>query len=236
MRYLLGNWKMNGQIDSIKAYEKNFKVCKGYDEVYLGIALPSIYLGNANGLKKKVFIGAQNVSEYEKGAYTGEISSQMLADLDVDFCLIGHSERRMYFNESDESLNKKIKATLTKNILPVLCIGERIDDETKLAILKSQIQNALSNLEPNIPLVVAYEPVWAIGTGKIPTIEDIESTCALVKSIIKDTLGVEKPVLYGGSVKSSNSAEIVALKSVDGLLVGGASLDPQEFINILKTY
>ena len=237
MRYLLGNWKMNMSLTKISEYTANIK--KINPDVFVGVAVPSVYYGYCYKLKTKMAVGLQNVSEYTAGAYTGEISAQMLADTQADFCLVGHSERRQYFGETDEIVNLKLKQLATQSILAVLCVGETLQeyesDKTK-EVLERQIKIALQGITPQTDLVIAYEPVWAIGTGKTAKPEEISEICGFIKNITKEILGREVSVLYGGSVKSTNSQSIINQPNVDGALVGGASQDAQSFIQILKSF
>ena len=238
MRYLLGNWKMNMSLSHIDKFTDGIEQLK--PNIFVGVAVPSIYYAYCYKLKQKMSVGLQNVSEYVSGAYTGEISASMLEDVQADFCLVGHSERRQYFGETDARVNSKLKMLLSKNILPVLCVGETLEqyeaNETR-KVLNEQLTQGLAGITATDDFVIAYEPVWAIGTGKTATEAEIDSTCGYIKEIVKQILGKENiAVLYGGSVKSTNSAGIVNLPNVDGALVGGASQNADEFVKILNTF
>lgn len=238
MRYLLGNWKMNMSLSQIDKFTDGIEQLK--PNIFVGVAVPSIYYAYCYKLKQKMSVGLQNVSEYVSGAYTGEISAGMLEDVQADFCLVGHSERRQYFGETDARVNSKLKMLLSKNILPVLCVGETLEqyeaNETR-KVLNEQLTQGLAGITATDDFVIAYEPVWAIGTGKTATETEIDSTCGYIKEIVKQILGKANiAVLYGGSVKSTNSAGIVNLPNVDGALVGGASQNADEFIKILNTF
>jgi triosephosphate isomerase len=187
-----------------------------------------------------VWIGAQNVSEYTSGAYTGEISANMLTDSCIKFCLVGHSERRHIFGETNEQTNLKIVRLLENNITPLLCIGETLDefnDNATFDILAEQIKFAFDKLDSTQlqKIILAYEPVWAIGTGRTPTIQDIERTITFIKDYVSENYKISPAVLYGGSVNTTNSADILDIPCVDGALIGGASLDAQKFNDIANS-
>lgn len=220
---------MSKTSDEIKKYTKNFSL-KGLKNVEFGLAVPFPYLKD---MKRICKIGAQNVCAYENVANTGETSALMLKDCKAEFCLVGHSERRK-MGEKDEEINSKIKLLLAQKITPVLCVGESEDDfensKTKV-VLKSQITKALKGVSVE-NLIIAYEPVWAIGTGKTPSSKQICENIAFIKKFMKTKFDIMPKVLYGGSVNSKNAAELLSDDIVDGALVGGASLEPQEFIEI----
>ena len=193
--------------------------------------------------EKGFTVGAQNFHPAKSGAYTGEISAEMLSEIGVKVVLIGHSERRALFGETDEFVNQKVKAALDNGLYALLCIGETLEQresgETN-TVLTAQLEKGLEGIE--LPksdwyqLVVAYEPVWAIGTGKVATLEQIEQTHAHVHKELKRLYpDVTTPVLYGGSANEKNAAEILAVKGVDGVLVGGAALDPDKFAAIINS-
>jgi triosephosphate isomerase len=187
-----------------------------------------------------VKVAAQNMHEEESGAFTGEVSAPMLAELDVEAVVLGHSERRQYFNETDEALARKVPAALAHHLEPILCVGEseeaRDNGETEV-VLERQLQADLASLEDaQVPeVVIAYEPIWAIGTGKVATPEQAQEACAFIRDVLRarGAAADEVRILYGGSVKPANAAELLALPDVDGALVGGASLDPEEFAAIV---
>jgi triosephosphate isomerase (TIM) len=184
---------------------------------------------------------AQNMHEEESGAFTGEVSAAMLVELDVEAVVLGHSERRQYFNETDEALARKVPAALAAGLEPILCVGEseaaRDNGETE-EVLERQLQADLAGLESLdlARVVIAYEPIWAIGTGRTATPEQAQEACAYIRDVVRMRGGVadELRVLYGGSVKPANAAELLALPDVDGALVGGASLDPEDFAAIVE--
>jgi triosephosphate isomerase len=187
-----------------------------------------------------VKVAAQNMHEEEWGAFTGEVSAPMLVELDVEAVVLGHSERRQHFNETDEALARKVPAALAHDLEPILCVGEsataRDAGETE-EVLERQLQADLAALEPEqiAGVVVAYEPIWAIGTGRTATPEQAQEACAFVRDVLRarGAAAEEVRILYGGSVKPANAAEILSQPDVDGALVGGAALDPEEFAAIV---
>ena len=188
-------------------------------------------------------VGAQNVYFEKEGAFTGEISVDMLKEIGVDYCIVGHSERRQYFNETDQSVNRKLKALLETEICPILCVGEVLEEREagrETEIVSGQVRAALDGIsaEKAERIVIAYEPVWAIGTGKTATPEQAGEMCACIRQtleILYDDVVSDKIIIqYGGSVKPENAADIMNMEEIDGALVGGASLDPSKFIEIIN--
>ncbi len=238
MKYLLGNWKMNMSYREIEQFAKDFSTT-GLSNVYVGIAVPSVYFGACFGMKNGMNIGLQNCSEHDDGAYTGEISAKMVADVLADFCLVGHSERRQYFGETDEIVNEKIKKLQKFMVTTVLCVGETLEQyeagKTK-EILASQVEKALVDAHCLNQIIVAYEPVWAIGTGKTPTTAEIEDCIQFLQDKLYEIKGKKIPVVYGGSVKPSNIDEILAIDCVDGVLVGGASQKAEDFTALKNAF
>jgi triosephosphate isomerase len=188
-----------------------------------------------------VKVAAQNMHEEPSGAFTGEVSAPMLVELDVEAVVLGHSERRQYFGESDEALARKVPAALAVDLEPILCVGEseaaRDAGETE-EVLERQLEADLAGLESAdlSRVVIAYEPIWAIGTGRTATPEQAQKACAFIRDVVRMRGGLadELRILYGGSMKPANAAELLALPDVDGGLVGGASLDPEEFAAIVE--
>jgi triosephosphate isomerase len=182
----------------------------------------------------RIKVAAQNMHEAESGAYTGEISAGMLRDLDVRAVVLGHSERRQYFNETDEALAAKVVVALENDLEPILCVGEtdaqREANETE-AVLKTQVEAALANVPADKlgDVVIAYEPVWAIGTGKVATNELAQEACAYIRSLLDPAAAESVRILYGGSMKPENAAELLAQPDIDGGLIGGASLNADDF-------
>jgi len=236
-KLIVANWKMNGTskkiADDLSAYTSN-EITNSPNVV---IALPALYLHHALNLNPKFKIASQDVSQFaDYGAYTGEISSKMLLDFKVEYTIIGHSERRSNLNESGSVLVKKLENVINSGIIPIFCIGEEqsIRNSGKYnEFLLSQLE-LLKQLNADVKeLVIAYEPIWAVGTGKVPTVDQIAEIVGLINSFVQKTLPRAKiSVLYGGSVTAKNSAEILQITDVAGVLVGGASLRVDEFTAI----
>ena len=228
----IANWKLNGNIQFIDKYYENLLVNPNNCTV---VCSPNIYLNRLKNNNINLFTGAQDVSQFNEGAYTGEISANMLSDEKINFCLVGHSERRQLFNESNEVINAKTSNLINNDIIPVICIGETLEEkETKLTkkVLAKQINESIPdgcNFENSI---IAYEPIWAIGTGLTPSLDEIEEVHSFIKSINEKFERFK--VLYGGSVKVSNSKDINKLDNVDGCLIGGSSLQIDEFNLIIS--
>jgi len=228
----IANWKLNGNSSFLKDYYEKLKVNSNNCII---ICSPSIYLKSLEGNNKNLFCGAQDVSSYKEGAYTGELSAPMLKDNNIDFCLVGHSERRQYFSETNDNVNIKSSNLIEENIIPVICIGETLEQKEKNLteeILSTQINNSIPDSANHNNALIAYEPVWAIGTGFTPTLDEINQVHELIKNF--DFKFRNFKVLYGGSVKSENSKEINDLNQVDGCLIGGASLKVDEFNIIIS--
>ena len=238
MKLIFGNWKMNASAQSIKKFEKDFFAQELPKNTKFGIAVPFLYLQKMNEIfQKKCEIGVQNVSFADFGEFTGEISASMIEDAKAKFCLVGHSERRHKFGETNEVINQKLQKLQTTKTKMILCIGETKEEyeqkKTK-RVLKAQLEKCLKNVQPK-NLIVAYEPVWAIGTGLTPTPKIVEDTVLYIKKVLTSLFGENKIlVLYGGSVKPENAKALLGNKVVDGALVGGASLDAKKFVEIGK--
>lgn len=244
-KIIAGNWKMNGSKSDIETWFKDFyNADKGNKSLpTILISLPSIYIQYCKEVAKnykgiEVNIGVEDCHQELKGAFTGNISATMLKDFDVKYSIIGHSERRQYEKETNEIVNKKAKTCVENGIIPLVCVGEDLETRESnnyLQFIENQVLESTKDLDLN-KIIIAYEPVWAIGTGKVPTLEEIEEINSYIKAILNKKTGIKEEnivVLYGGSVKSSNVADITGLKSVDGVLVGGASLKGEEFYNIV---
>ena len=234
---LIANWKLNGSKEFNDQWaEEFFKNFSGSNFQSIGIAPASLYIDHFRkvicdcGIK----IGAQNICDEEFGARTGEISASMIKDLGCEFSLIGHSERRIFFHESNEKISKKLNQANNNSLEPILCIGESAEENQRndtYDVLELQINKALKDLYQLSSLIIAYEPVWAIGSGKIPNPEEINSVHKMIKDVVQSRfpkIGL-KSVLYGGSVNSINASSLFAQEHIDGALVGGASLDGKEF-------
>lgn len=242
---IAGNWKMHYTVEEAVKVAKELKgLVKGAsaDVVICApfIQLPAL-VAELKGSNVKV--GAQNMHFEEKGAYTGEISPGMLEALGVDYVVIGHSERRQYFNETDGDINKKLKKAFKHSLTPILCVGESLEQResgTTEAVIKAQVEKDLEGLsaEEAKEVVIAYEPIWAIGTGKTATSEQANETIAAIRKMVADIFGAEVAdavrIQYGGSVKPSTIKEQMAMSDIDGALVGGASLLADDFAKIVN--
>jgi triosephosphate isomerase len=247
---MAGNWKMNlNHFEAIALVQKLAFALNEADFAAVDVAVlpPFTDIRSVQTLiegdKYELLYGGQDVSQHASGAYTGEISAAMLAKLGCSFVTVGHSERREYHGESDVIVSAKAHAAIASGMIPIVCIGEGLDIRkagTHVAHVLEQLDGSLAGLssEQVADLVVAYEPVWAIGTGEVATPEDAQEVCGAIRARISDVWGAgtgqQVRVLYGGSVKASNVAGIMAKADVDGALVGGASLDPDEFVGIVR--
>ena len=241
--YLIGNMKMNMGLKELEPYFEGLtEIASGSDNV-VGVCTPFVYLDMAQGMLNgsKVLFGAQNMHYEDSGAYTGEISARMLEDFGCDLVILGHSERRAYFHETDEEINLKVKKALAMGITPILCFGETLQErESKMAfsVVERQITGALEGLEEEeiSRIIFAYEPVWAIGTGVSATSDQAEEMISFAKRLVADQYGVEEIiVLYGGSLKPSNAQDILSKPSIDGGLIGGACLKLSDFEQLIMT-
>lgn len=245
-KLLLGNWKMNKTVSEAKKFAlnaKNLGKLAKQNKVDMGICVPYIDLAPVKKiLKNSLIVGAENCHELDHGAYTGEVSIPMLLDLGITWCIIGHSERRTYYNETSEACNKKILALLKNNMVPVYCCGESLEtyEEGKTKeFVKEQIIKGFKDVskEDAIKVVIAYEPIWSIGTGKNASKEIAEDVCKFIRKIIKDLYDTKTSnkvrILYGGSVKPNNIKEYLYCDNIDGALVGGASLDVNSYKELL---
>ena len=241
---IAGNWKMHKTIAEALEFVNEVKDRVNNDKVEAVICAPFTLLKDLKEATKgtNIKIGAQNMHFEEKGAFTGEISPLMLKELDMDYVVIGHSERRQYFNETNETVNKKVLKALEVGIDPILCVGETLEEReagnTK-DVCKVQVEKALENVskEDLAKVVIAYEPIWAIGTGKTATSEDANDVIAYIREVIANLyqeLANEVRIQYGGSVKPSNVAEIMNQSDIDGALVGGASLEANDYVELVN--
>ncbi len=241
--YIAANWKMHKTIAEAAAFVDTLlpRIAATQNDVV--ICPPFLALNEVveRSRGSAVRVAAQNMHEEGSGAFTGEISAPMLIEADVDAVVLGHSERRRYFNETDEALARKLPAALAAGLEPILCIGESAEardaDQTK-GVLESQLEADLAGVEPGglAGIVVAYEPIWAIGTGRTATPEQAQEACAFVRDVLRERGAVADSarILYGGSVKPANAVELMQQPDIDGALVGGASLDPEEFAQIVE--
>ena len=235
-KLIAANWKMNNDFSDIKPFikyvKKNQKDRKG-----LVVCVPSVMIRNfADNAKGVVETGAQNCYFAEKGAFTGEISAKMVKSAGASYVIVGHSERRQLFAETNEMLNKKLKNCLANGLNVIFCIGETLEEKSKYkSVLKKEILEGFAGITDFSNVVIAYEPIWAIGTGKVATLSDISKVHGFIKNLVKENFNVAINVLYGGSVKPSNSKEILALEEVDGVLIGGASLKAEDYVAIASS-
>lgn len=242
---IAGNWKMNNTISqSIKLIEE-IKEHRLDEKVESVVAVP---FTNLNEVKKAIAgtnikLSAQNMHWEDNGAYTGEISPTMLKEIGIDYCILGHSERRQYFNEQDEMVNKKAKVALKYNIKPIICVGETLEQKEKgieKEIVKDQVLKALEdiNIESIKDIVIAYEPIWAIGTGKTASSDDANNMLGFIRDTIGNKYNEEAKdnirLQYGGSVKPDTIKELMGKENVDGALVGGASLVAEDFVKLVN--
>ena len=243
-KVIAGNWKMNKSPMDTEEFMNAFpSLVKDADsEVVLCVPYIDLFKAMEMASGTNVKIGAQNVHFEDKGAFTGEVSPKMLEDIGVEYVIIGHSERREYYNETDESVNKKIKAAFAHNLKPIVCVGETLaqrEEGITKDFVTTQTRLALEGLteEQVKNTIIAYEPIWAIGTGKTASSEDANEVCVWIRDEIKSLYGAiaeDVIIQYGGSVKSSNAKELFNMSDIDGGLVGGASLDPEEFAKIVN--
>jgi triosephosphate isomerase len=241
--YIAANWKMHKTVAEAAAFVDTLlpRIAATQNDVVICPPFTALTAVVERRYGTAVRVAAQNMHEEDSGAFTGEVSAPMLVELDVETVVLGHSERRQYFGETDEALARKVPAALAVGLEPILCVGESEDardaGETK-AVLERQLQADLAALESTqiAEVVIAYEPIWAIGTGRTATPEQAQEACAFIRDVVR-IRGAESGavrILYGGSVKPANAAELLALPDVDGALVGGASLDAEEFAAIVE--
>lgn len=246
MKYFIANWKM--QLTADKAFDLARQLTKQLKKLKQHQVVICPTFTELSGVQKiikstSLALGAQDVFWMDEGAYTGEVSARNLKQLGCEYVLIGHSERRRYLRETDEQINQKIKQALEYDLIPIVCIGELAverDNDQQQEVIKQQLDKALHklNLDKTNKILVAYEPVWAIGSGQTITPQQAEQMHAFIKrtllEIIDPQIATQIPVLYGGSIDSDNSPDILLQPTVDGLLIGGASLDAEQFISIIK--
>ena len=243
---IAGNWKMNKTASETKKFAEELKAllpkAKWCDVV---VCVPAVNISTAIKAFKdaRVSVGAQNVFFEKSGAYTGEVSADMLKDLGVKYVIIGHSERRQYFGETDLIVNKKVLAALEAGLHPIICVGETLEQRElgiTMELIALQVKSALAGVpaEKLRKCVIAYEPVWAIGTGKTATAEQAGEVCQAIRAVIRKLYGAHVArsvtIQYGGSMNAKNAAELLAQPDVDGGLIGGASLKPADFVEIIN--
>lgn len=242
---IAGNWKMNNTLSQSLELIEDIKKYKLNDNIEAVVCVP---FTNLRDVKKalegtEIKLGAQNMHWKDSGAYTGEVSPLMLKEIGIDYCIIGHSERRQYFNETDETVNNKIKSALKHGIRPIVCVGETLDEREKSIekeIVKNQVLKAFDNIDKEKvkDIIIAYEPIWAIGTGKTASSDDANEMCGFIREIIGDKYGKEAKasirIQYGGSVNPNTIKDLMDKEEIDGALVGGASLNASDFVKLVN--
>ncbi len=244
---IAGNWKMNMLFTEVEDFLDELTdnlEAKEMGAVDVIVCPPSVYLEVSSDIAddSKFFIGAQNVNDNVSGAYTGEISAAMLRSMDIPYCIIGHSERRKYYAESDEIINAKLKKLHENEMIPIFCIGETLEQREQNItedIILSQLSGGLKDISIDDNVVIAYEPVWAIGTGKTATPEQAQEIHLLIRNWLKENYSKEISeqisILYGGSMKPENVKELLSQPDIDGGLIGGAALDVSKFSQMIET-
>jgi len=242
---IAGNWKMNKTLSEAVKLVEDLKPLVNGAAAEVVVCPTFVCLSDAVKASSgsNMCVGAQNMYYKDNGAYTGEISPAFLKDIMVEYVILGHSERRQYFNEDDSEINKKVIAALEYGLKPILCVGETLEQREKgitFDVIAAQVQGSLADLGNRSldDLIIAYEPVWAIGTGRTATSQDANEVIGFIRKKLSEMFGYEMAdktrILYGGSVKSSNIKELMGMSEIDGALVGGASLDAAEFSKIVK--
>lgn len=241
---IAGNWKMNKTpketvelIEELKPLVKDAEVDVVVCPPYVSLSAAKDALEGSN-----IKLGAQNVDYHDKGAYTGEIAPDMLKELGVEYIIIGHSERRQYYNETDETVNLKVKKALEEGFTPIMCVGEVLEereDGVTSEVVRKQTKLGLKDLTPEQvkKVVIAYEPVWAIGTGKTATAQDADETIGIIREAVREVFGDaadEIRIQYGGSMNPKNASELMAMEQIDGGLIGGASLKAEDFSKVVN--
>ncbi|QTD42807.1 triose-phosphate isomerase [Sporosarcina sp. Te-1] len=242
---IAGNWKMYKTMGEAKTFVDEVKGKLPASEVDAVICSPALYLAELVQMAKgtPLSIGAQTMHDKEEGAFTGEVSPAMLADLGVAHVILGHSERRQYYNETDESVNLKVKAAFAHQLTPIVCVGETLEEREAgqtVSRVSDQVKKAFLDIEGKdaANAVIAYEPIWAIGTGKTATADDANEVCkeirAAIAALYDQEIADSIRIQYGGSVKPENIVELLSKEHIDGALVGGASLDPASFLKLVE--
>ena len=241
-KYTIANWKMNGQKDSYKLVKSISNYCQKMKRKTSKVVIcpPFTLLSELIKKEKKIKFGGQDCHYKSEGAYTGSISANMLKTINCQYVILGHSERRIYQKETSQELNLKIQSAIKSNLTVIYCIGEKLEEIKKRnIILKKQLSSLPKKIDPK-KIIIAYEPVWAIGTGKVPSLNDINKIHEKIRHILSNLVGLRfskhVSILYGGSVNAVNSVDILNLDHVDGALVGGASLKSKEFCKIIDSY
>ena len=232
--FFVANWKLNGSYRFIDKFISSLIIDKSTKKC-VTLCVPYIYLNYLQLQKKDFFLGAQDCSSFEEGPFTGEISAKMLNEVGTIFCIVGHSERRQYFTETNQIIKQKSIKLIQNNIVPIICIGETLEEknnnQTKL-VLKNQIEKSVPESSNNFNTIIAYEPIWAIGSGLTPSLDEINNSHQYIRNFSPKFTHFK--IIYGGSVNSKNSKEISTIDNVDGALIGGASLKIEEFNQIIS--
>tara|TARA_A100001011_G_scaffold388989_1_gene469656 strand:+ start:1565 stop:2296 length:732 start_codon:yes stop_codon:yes gene_type:complete len=241
MNYCIANWKMNKNFTESEDFINTLRNESFSPNTKAIICPPSIFLKDMIDKAKNIEleIGAQNFFHKEVGAFTGEISSSMLKSIDCNYSIVGHSERREYFKERNSDICCKISLALKSEIKPVLCIGESLEVREKgktFNFLSSQLSKSLNDIDKSSPFLLAYEPIWAIGTGNVPSTKEISEIFNFIDKYLKNSLNIDVkiPLIYGGSVSPDNAKDIISVDLVSGFLIGGSSLDVESYISIYK--
>ena len=242
---IAGNWKMNKTPSETKAFAEEFKALlpkTKWCDVVLCVPFVDVPAAVRAFKDSRVAVGAENIYFEKSGAFTGEVSADMLADLDVKYVIIGHSERRQYFGETDITVNKKVHAALEAGLNPIICVGESLEQRemgVTMELIALQVKSALAGVAPEQMrrCVIAYEPIWAIGTGKTATGEQAAEVCTFIRATIRGLYGARiargVTIQYGGSMKPDNAAELLSHEDIDGGLIGGAALKPDQLMAIV---
>ena len=241
-----GNWKMNTDVKAaVKLASEVVEAVGDSGKVGVAVCPPHVSLNSVNDVisssKSKIKLGAQNMHHQDKGAFTGEVSASMLVSVGCSYVILGHSERRQYFGETDQGVNNKIFMALSRGLIPIVCVGETLEEReagNEQSVVETQVQEALLDveIEKASQMVIAYEPVWAIGTGLTATPEQAQEMHAFIRTLLVeqyDSIGKKIHILYGGSMKPANAHELLQNKDVDGGLIGGASLKAPDFAAII---
>ena len=240
---IAGNWKMNKTCAEAKALIEELKplVANSKPEVVICVPYTALWTAKEAIQGSKIKLGAENVAWADNGAFTGEISADMLLEAGVEYVIIGHSERRQYFGETDKTVNMRLTKALEKGLKAIVCVGETLEEREKnktKRVLKKQVLEGFAGVTDFSNIVIAYEPVWAIGTGKTATAEDANKTIGYIRSLVKKTFGAEVAkelrIQYGGSMKPGNAKELMAERHIDGGLIGGAALKATDFAAIVN--
>ena len=240
---LAGNWKMNKTRDAAIHFILEVEPKLPKDNVDVIVCAPAILLRDLVKRSEVIKVGAQNMNEHDSGAYTGEISPVMLKDTKVEYVILGHSERRAYYNETDETVNAKIKKALEFELKPIICVGETLEQRESgktYDVLSNQIKKAFDGVTIENPenVIIAYEPIWAIGTGKSATSKEAQDSCKYIRELLTNIFGENISskirILYGGSINVKNFKDIISQEDIDGGLVGGSSLKEDDFVELTK--